>query len=101
MGRVSLLIEACGGTPDEDTTARIGLLVQACAATPDLVRAAAELSGDGGTRFGRSFEAPRRSGSPAAATHSRTPLRPVCRSDRDSTRAPGRNCHPPHPPPLT
>jgi len=44
---VSRLIEACGGTPDEDTAARIGLLFQACAATEELVRAAAEHSGDG------------------------------------------------------
>jgi hypothetical protein len=44
---VSRLIEACGGTPDEDTAARIGLLVQACAATAALVRAAGERGGDG------------------------------------------------------
>lgn len=44
---VSRLVEACGGAPDEATAARIGLLVQACAATSELVRAAAELGGDG------------------------------------------------------
>ena len=44
---VSRLVEACGGAPDEATAARIGLLVQACAATAELVRAAAELGGDG------------------------------------------------------
>jgi len=44
---VSRLIEACGGTPDEDTAARIGLLVQACAATVELVHAAEERGGDG------------------------------------------------------
>jgi hypothetical protein len=44
---VARLIEACGGTHDEDTAARIGVLVQAFAATAELVRTAAERGGDG------------------------------------------------------